>query len=75
VDFSGLNNGGAIPTLNRNTLSNIPVVEAPKALQDEYVRIVEPIFSAIRNAKKQIEYLRETRDRLLPKLMNGEIEV
>ena len=75
VDFSGLNNGGAIPTLNRNTLSNIPVVEAPKALQNEYVQIVEPVYSAIRNTKKQIKYLQEARDRLLPKLMNGEIEV
>ncbi len=75
VDFSGLNNGGAIPTLNRNTLSNIAVIEAPKALQDEYVRIVEPLYSSIRTAKKQIKYLQETRDRLLPKLMNGEIEV
>lgn len=75
VDFSGLNNGGAIPTLNRNTLSNIAVIEATKALQDEYVRIVEPFYSSIRTAKKQIEYLQETRDRLLPKLMNGEIEV
>ena len=75
VDFSGLNNGGAIPTLNRNTLSNIAVIEATKALQDEYVRIVEPIYSSIRTAKKQIKYLQETRDRLLPKLMNGEIEV
>lgn len=75
VDFSGLNNGGAIPTLNRNTLSNITVIEASKALQDEYVQIVEPIYSAIRNANKQIKYLQEARDRLLPKLMNGEIEV
>ena len=75
VDFSGLNNGGAIPTLNRNTLSNIAVIEATKALQDEYVRIVEPIYSLIKTAKNQIKYLQETRDRLLPKLMNGEIEV
>ena len=75
VDFSGLNNGGAIPTLNRNTLSNIAVIEATKALQDEYVRNVEPFYSSIRTAKKQIEYLQETRDRLLPKLMNREIEV
>ena len=75
VDFSGLNNGGAIPTLNRNTLSNISVIEAPKVLQNEYVRIVAPIYSTIRTAKQQIEYLQEARDRLLPKLMNGEIEV
>lgn len=75
VDFSSLNNGGAIPTLNRNTLSNIDVIEAPEALQQEYVRIIMPYYQAIRNAQKKIHCLTEARDRLLPKLMSGEIEV
>lgn len=75
VDFSSLNNGGAIPTLNRNTLSNIAVLEAPQALQQEYVRIAEPHYQAMRKATQQILYLQEARDRLLPKLMSGEIEV
>lgn len=75
VDFSSLNNGGAIPTLNRNALSNIAVLEAPQTLQQEYVRIAEPYYQTMRRAKKQILYLQEARDRLLPKLMSGEVEV
>ena len=75
VDFSSLNNGGAIPTLNRNTLSNIAVLEAPKALQQEYVHIAEPYYQAMWTEQQQILNLQEARDRLLPKLMSGEVEV
>ena len=75
VDFSSLNNGGAIPTLNRNTLSNIAVLEAPKALQQEYVHIAEPYYQAMWREQQQILNLLEARDRLLPKLMRGEVEV
>ena len=75
MDFSSLNNGGAIPTLNRNTLSNIAVLEAPKALQQEYVHIAEPYYQAMWREQQQILNLQEARDRLLPKLMSGEVEV
>ena len=75
VDFSSLNNGGAIPTLNRNTLSNIAVLEAPKALQQEYVHIAEPYYQAMWREQQQILNLQEARERLLPKLMSGEVEV
>lgn len=75
VDFSVLNNGGAIPTLNRNTLSAIRVLKAPKSLQEQYVGIVEPYYNIIRDVEKEITLLTEARDRLLPKLMSGEIKV
>ena len=75
VDFSVLNNGGAIPTLNRNTLSAIRVFKAPKPLQEQYVGIVEPYYNIIRDVEKEITILTESRDRLLPKLMSGEIKV
>ena len=75
VDFSVLNNGGAIPTLNRNTLSAIKVLKAPKSLQEKYVGTVEPYYNIIRDVEKEITLLTEARDRLLPKLMSGEIKV
>ena len=36
---------------------------------------VDPMFKQILNLEQQIVLLNEARDRLLPKLMNGEIEV
>lgn len=75
VDFSALNNGGAIPTLNRNVLSNIEIFEPVKDLQEKYAVVVEPFYQKIRILSIQNQKLLESRDRLLPKLMSGEIEV
>ena len=37
--------------------------------------MVSPIYINIKNYRNQIHKLTEARDRLLPKLMSGEIEV
>lgn len=39
-----------------------------------YARAVKPMFDEIAFAEQQIVAAREARDRLLPKLMSGEIE-
>ena len=75
VDFASLNNGGAIPTLNRNVLSNIEVIEPEKKLQDVFAKIAEPQYQKIRNLEKQNDRLKTARGLLLPKLMSGEVEV
>jgi type I restriction enzyme S subunit len=75
VDFTTLNSGGAIPSLNRNTLSSIPVVEPPKDLQQDFSRKAMPLFKKQKALESQIRLLTEARDRLLPKLMSGEISV
>lgn len=75
LNFSALNNGGAIPTLNRNILSNIEVLEPPVSLQVKYSLIAQNIYSQINIKYRQIKMLGQARDRLLPKLMNGEVEV
>ena len=75
VDFTSLNNGGAIPTLNRNVLSNIEVIEAEKKLQDMFAKIAEPQYQKIKNLEKQNDRLKTARGLLLPKLMSGEVEV
>ena len=75
VDFTSLNNGGAIPTLNRNVLSNIEVIEPEKKLQDMFAKIAEPQYQKIKNLEKQNDRLKTARGLLLPKLMSGEVEV
>ncbi|MCR5850288.1 MAG: restriction endonuclease subunit S [Bacteroidaceae bacterium] len=75
VDFTTLNSGGAIPSLNRNTLSSITVMEPPKSLQDTFSGKVMPMFKRQRHLQSQVRLLTEARDRLLPKLMSGEISV
>jgi len=75
VDFTTLNSGGAIPSLNRNTLSNISVMEPPMSLQAKFSEKVMPMFKRQKHLQSQIRLLTEARDRLLPKLMSGEIAV
>ena len=69
VDFASLNNGGAIPTLNRNVLSNIEVIEPTDELQEMFAKIAEPQYQKIRNLEKQNDRLKTARGLLLPKLM------
>ena len=71
VDFASLNNGGAIPTLNRNVLSNVEAIEPTEKLQDAFARITEAQYRKIRNLEKQNDRLRAARDLLLPKLISG----
>ena len=75
VDFASLNNGGAIPTLNRNVLSNIEVIEPTDELQEMFAKIAEPQYQKIKNLEKQNDKLKTARDLLLPKFMSGEVEV
>ena len=75
VDFKTLNSGGAIPSLNRNTLSSIHVMEPSISLQDKFSEKVMPMFKRQRHLLSQVRLLTEARDRLLPKLMSGEIAV
>lgn len=42
---------------------------------DEFDRLISPIFSQIQKLREKCYKLSQTRDRLLPKLMSGEIEV
>ncbi len=75
VDFTRLNSGGAIPSLNRNTLSNVDVVEPPKELQYKYSQITKPFVENLRSLQKQIVKLREARYLLLPRLISREITI
>ena len=46
-----------------------------KDIAQRYDKVVSQYFKSIQKSRGQIHHLTEARDRLLPKLMNGEIEV
>ena len=46
-----------------------------KDIAERYDKVVSQYFQSIQKNREQIHLLTEARDRLLPKLMNGEIEV
>ncbi len=71
------NNGGkaAIPGINQNDVNAIWIYDLENPKVKEFGKFVEPLFKQIFSNCKQNKELASLRDTLLPKLMNGEIEV
>ena len=71
------NNGGkaAIPGINQNDVKAIWIYDLENPKVKEFAKFVEPLFKQIFSNCKQNRELSIIRDTLLPKLMNGEIEV
>ncbi|MHB8765775.1 MAG: restriction endonuclease subunit S [Deferrisomatales bacterium] len=61
--------------LARDTIGELPVVLPPATLASEFEDAAGPIFRQIRVLSEQSTKLRQARDLLLPRLMNGEIAV
>lgn len=70
-----LANGTNVIHLKPEALSRVILLIPSKDLQVAYANYLQPVFDAIEVSRRQIAAARETRDRLLPKLMSGEIEV
>ena len=73
--ISPLANGTKIKHLRPESLPRAVALLPATALMKRYAEVVKPMFDKIVLAQQQIVAAREARDRLLPKLMSGEIEV
>ena len=67
--------GTVFGSINQKALKEMSVIIPKQKIIDEFERIVSPIDNVIKNNFDEICYLSELRDTLLPKLMNGEIDV
>ena len=67
--------GATQVSLTNEGLKKIQVVLPTKDVAEEYSRIVEPYIEKAEQLKRSIKLLRQARDRLLPKLMSGEVKV
>ena len=70
-----LANGTNVIHLKPDTLSRAEILVPSQDRQTAFSEHVQSMFDAIEVAEQQIAVAREARDRLLPKLMSGEIEV
>ena len=68
-------NGATMTNVNKSKFENIEVVVPIDSLLDSFNIIANNTFVKIKNLSLQIRHLIEARDRLLPKLMSGKIEV
>ena len=69
------NTSGISKAVNSTIIKNMPFVMPCTAILQEFSQRVLPFIKQTENLQTQIRLLTEARDRLLPKLMSGEIEV
>lgn len=67
--------GSTTYNINKNTFENIQVPYLNKELIIEYDKKVRPMFEKIKSNQISNDTLSQLRDILLPKLMNGEIDL
>lgn len=75
ANFRNIRTGAAQPQLTNQSIHTIDVILPTKDIIIEFCKKTYSNNSLIINLKEEILLLTEARDRLLPKLMNGEIEV
>jgi len=68
-------NGAAYPAVKPIHFEDATLSVPSDDILNQFHRIAEPMYRKIEILEKQICQAKEARDRLLPKLMNGEIEV
>ena len=67
--------GSAQPHIYPQHIAEMPICELKCDKVKEYNTLVEPLFKMIGNNIAENEQLLKLRDTLLPKLMNGEIDL
>lgn len=67
--------GTVFGSINKESLNSMEITIPPMELMNRFESIVSPIDRSIRNNYEEICRLQAIRDTLLPKLMNGEIDV
>ncbi len=73
--MGNLANGAAQQNLSPIKTERIDILVPTPELLIHFEAIVNPFMTRMLTANKQIELLKQARDRLLPKLMSGEMEV
>jgi type I restriction enzyme, S subunit len=69
------NTGAAIPHANKSFINSMQFNIANKAVLLNWKALIDPVYTLIHNIKNQNQRLKQSRDILLPRLMNGSITV
>ena len=69
------NTSGISKAVNSTIVKNMPFLMPSGKVLDAFSNVAKPLFQKIRNLSFQLRLLTEARDRLLQKLMSGEIEI
>jgi restriction endonuclease S subunit len=75
VQISNYVTGAVQPKLNQGNLKSIPCLLPEVKVSDSFNLVISPMFEEIRLLSEQTKLLVETRDRLLPRLISGEVQI
>lgn len=75
VAFSNVTTGATMKHIQRNKLSQIELYAPNDTIMQFYENITNPMREKILVLANQIQLLQSARDKLLPRLMNGDFEV
>lgn len=67
--------GAVQQKVSQQNLKKVPAIIPSKDALNAFDEIIQPIFSQIRNLRDENARLADLRDKLLPKLMSGELDV
>lgn len=73
--LDALQKGAAQPHVYSKDINALKMMVPTTEIIKRYCEIVSPYFEKIKSLQKMMKNAQQARDRLLPKLMNGEIEV
>ncbi len=74
LDMYSMNIGAAVPSMTVSILSGMNVILPTNEIRVSFEGLITKLFDEIKELQSQIRLLTEARDRLLPKLMSGEID-
>lgn len=75
TELDSLQKGAAQPHVYAKDINALATLIPPEEMLKLYTKYASPYFEKVKALKEQIKNLTQSRDRLLPKLMNGELEV
>ena len=73
VDMYSFNIGAAVPSMTVNILSGMKLLVPNEDVKNKFETIASKYFIRMHSLQSQLRLLTEARDRLLPKLMSGEL--
>lgn len=74
-DLVALGNGSVFTNLKTDILKQYKISLPSESVLNDFQTVISPIFETMRNLARENKSLAALRDTLLPKLMNGEIDV
>ncbi|HPR34483.1 MAG TPA: restriction endonuclease subunit S [Anaerolineaceae bacterium] len=74
-NIKSLNSNSAQPGINQPAVRSLPILIPEKEISEKFEQIVKPLLSNLFNDCKESYSLSLLRDKLLPKLMSGEIQI